>query len=249
MHDPLTVAFEIRIGKKYKRNGNYRMPVLTIWHKDPDKGGDDDSCGWFMRAHHGSAELRKKIRSAIGFSFDSSFKSDGFTYYTGYFSPGSGTPQMSTIGITLDMFNKAAWTFFDHDRKKHKKWMKENLFEILNFAENPIDSLNNEIVGTFRIGTGTPWNREEALDHFTSVIYGWLLRSTRKWYQHPKWHIHHWRFQFHSWQQFKRRYWTKCSVCKKRGFKSAAFSDRRGSKVWHQECDTSRKNPPVQEKQ
>lgn len=37
MYDPMTVAFEIRcLG-------------VTIWHVDPEKRGDDDSCDWFGR--------------------------------------------------------------------------------------------------------------------------------------------------------------------------------------------------------
>ncbi len=37
MHDPMTVAFSIR------------FLGITIWHVDPEKRGDDDSCDWFGR--------------------------------------------------------------------------------------------------------------------------------------------------------------------------------------------------------
>ena len=69
MHDPLTVAFEIyypwhwkifrpsrrelNITKSYK----YFEPFITIWHKDPEKDGTDDSCGWFMRSRHGDKKI------------------------------------------------------------------------------------------------------------------------------------------------------------------------------------------------
>ena len=52
MHDPLTVAFEIK--KPWKRKPDrwfpegYRESWVTIWHKDPEWGGSDDSCGWFV---------------------------------------------------------------------------------------------------------------------------------------------------------------------------------------------------------
>ena len=43
MHDPMTVAFEIRYPwKKY-------ASFITIWHVDPEKDGSDDSCDWFHR--------------------------------------------------------------------------------------------------------------------------------------------------------------------------------------------------------
>ncbi len=241
MHSPETVAFEIYLGKKQKKNGHYRDPIIRIWHNDPCKDGTDDSCGWFMRERHGDPEMLKKIKSAIDFSFDRTYKSEdsGTTYYTGYFSPNSGMPNMSVQGIVLDMFGKAAWEFFKYNRKNHKKWMKDNLYDILNFAENPVDSLRDNIMGTFRIGTGEVWKREYELSHYASIIYGFILRSNRKWYQHPRWHIHHWSIQFVPLQRLKRRFWIKCCKCGKRGIKGAAYSDWYGTKIWCGKCDGS----------
>lgn len=48
MHDPLTVAFEIKI------------LGLTIWHVDPEKRGDDNSCDW-----HGSSRPLKAAEQAL----------------------------------------------------------------------------------------------------------------------------------------------------------------------------------------
>src|SRR5687767_14141855 len=55
MHDPMTVAFEIKYpwrkypkGDKYFPDG-YREPFITVWHVDPEKRGSDDSCDWFGR--------------------------------------------------------------------------------------------------------------------------------------------------------------------------------------------------------
>jgi len=245
MHSPETVAFEIYLGRKKKKNGHYRGPLITIWHNDPCIDGADDSCGWFMRSRHGNKEMLKKIKSAIDFNFDRVFKSDesGTTYYVGYFSPNTGMPNFSTQGIVLDMFSKAAWEYFKYNRKKHKEFMNKNLYDILHFAENTTDSLKDNIQGTFRIGTGEQWKRDSALEEYSNIIYSWILRSDRKWYQHPKWHIHHWSVQFHPLQQLKRRYWDKCCVCGKRGFKSSPMGDWSGTKIWHQECDSSTKQP------
>lgn len=249
MYSPETVAFQIYLGRQKKRNGNYRSPLITIWHNDPEKDGTDDSCGWFMRSRHGDKDMLERIKKSIDFEFDRVYKSDssGTTYYTGYFSPNSGMPNFSTQGIVLDMFSKAAWEFFNYDRKKHKKYMKDNLFDILHFAENTVDSLKDEVLGTFRIGTGEKWKREDQLNHYAHVIYGWLLRTNRKWYQHPRWHMHHWSVQFHPLQQLKRRYWDKCCICGKRGFKSSAMGDWYGTRLWHQECDKSMKVPEPNE--
>jgi hypothetical protein len=123
--------------------------------------------------------------------------------------------------------------------------MNDNLYDILHFAENPTDSLKDEVLGTFRYGTGESWKREESLNHYASIIYAWILRSTRKWWQHPKWHIHHWIIQFHPLQNLKRRYWDKCCKCGKRGFKSSAMGDWNGTKLWHQKCDDTAKNVKI----
>lgn len=55
MHDPMTVAFEIRypwVSRRHRKSASkflrtYRAPFITIWHKDPEKRGDEDSCDWF----------------------------------------------------------------------------------------------------------------------------------------------------------------------------------------------------------
>ena len=244
MHDPKSVAHEIYLGSKKKKNGHYRNAFITIWHNDPETDGTDDSCGWFMRSRHGNPEMLNKIKSAIESDFDRTYvsESNGTLYLTGYFTPVTGKPVMSTIGIVVNMFYVAAFRFFKNNRRKAKKWMQDNLFDIIHFAENPTDSLKDDVLGTFRHGTGENWNREESLNNYANIIYGYILRSTRKWWQHPRWHIHHWSIQFHPLQNLKRRYWDKCCKCGKRGFKSSAIGDWDGKNIWHQECDDSAKN-------
>lgn len=48
MHDPKTVAFEIKYPWKAKPSEmfpqGYRHPFVTVWHVDPEKNGDSDSC-------------------------------------------------------------------------------------------------------------------------------------------------------------------------------------------------------------
>lgn len=50
MHDPMTVAFEIKspINRRSEwfKDG-YRETLVTIWHVDPETDGSDDSCDWF----------------------------------------------------------------------------------------------------------------------------------------------------------------------------------------------------------
>lgn len=51
MHDPMTVAFEIRSpiprGRLTPAERRYYPSLITIWHVDPEADGSDDSCDWF----------------------------------------------------------------------------------------------------------------------------------------------------------------------------------------------------------
>lgn len=234
MHDPLTMAFEIKYPwRKYgnkaksKFDREYRAPFITIWHKDPCKRGNwrsDDSCGWFIRAGHCDQE---KINGTI-----KDFDFEWCNEWGGWFNE-DGTPRLSVMAITLGMFSIAAKHHFG-TWDKSNKFMKKNLYEIVRFAENNIDSLFDSITGKY----GFP-ERSERIKSMAEIVYPWVARSSRPWYKHPCWHIHHWEIQFHPWQNLKRRYWTKCSRCNKRGFKGSAVGNWSGTEIWHEECDGS----------
>lgn len=225
----MTVAFEIRwpISSKKNSNNNYKYysPFITIWHVDPEKDGTDDSCGWFIRARHADQGKFEKVRKEFQFNFKHNYWFDK-----------NGRQQFSTQGILLNMFTAAAWIHFDQNRKKIDRFFRKHLFDILYFAENPTDCGGDTITRKY----GEKIN-EETMDRMAGMVYSFIVRKTLKWYKHPRWHIHHWKIQFHPWQQLVRRYWTKCSVCGKRGFKGAACGDWSGTKKWHMECDQSRK--------
>lgn len=155
---------------------------FTLWHHDPCKRGrGDDSCGWFMRAYHGDAETLRKIESDIRFDM----KAEACPMFSK-----SGDPLLSTMGVTLNFFFHGAYHYFGENRERSIRWMQANLFEILLFAENPVDSIGNSIQGRYGEDREKP---EDRARRFASVVYGWILRAERPWYRHPRWHIHHWR--------------------------------------------------------
>lgn len=227
MHDPMTVAHEIHLGPKKRKNGNYRSPFITIWHLDPEKDGTDDSCGWFKRARHVD---QKKLEEVS--------KEFLFNYKHNYWFDANGYRQFSTPGLVLNMFTTSLWIHYNRNRKKSDKFLRKHLHSILHFAENPTDSIGDTITRKF----GGEIN-EETIRSLAATVYTYIVRAELKWWQHPRWHIHHWKIQFHPWQQLKRRYWDKCAICGKRGFKSSAISDWSGTNRWHQHCDRTAKNP------
>lgn len=225
MHDPMTVAHEIYLGGKKKRNGHYRTPLITIWHVDPETDGTDDSCGWFKRARHVDQKKLEAVKKEFQFNLKNNYWFDA-----------NGYRQFSTQGVLLCMFKAATWVHFDHNRKKCDRFFRRHLHDILYFAENPTDCGGNTITGKF----GEKINKE-SMNSMAIMVYTYIVRLTLHWWQHPRWHVHHWRIQFIPWQNFKRRWFLKCCVCGKRGFKSSPISDWNGTKRWHQECDRGNK--------
>lgn len=240
MHDPMTVAHEIKWPISFRRNSisgeKYYDPLITIWHVDPEKDGTDDSCGWFIRSRHLPKELIDKVTKDFAFEFKHN-----------YWFNEAGYPKFSSMGITLCMYSRAAWTIFiwlhggstgNRAHRQYKRFMHKYIFDFLHFAENPTDSLYNAINMTYGVE-----KKEERISHFVSIVVADIMRKLRPWYKHPRWHIHHWKIQFHPWHKFRRRYFDKCCICGKRGFKSAPMSDWDGTKRWHQECDRNTAKP------
>jgi hypothetical protein len=68
MHDPMTVAFQIRYPCRAAPTklfpDGYRHTFLTIWHVDPEKRGNDDSCDWFG-SHRKLNEREKALWHAL----------------------------------------------------------------------------------------------------------------------------------------------------------------------------------------
>ena len=208
MHDPMTVAFEIKWpfgGWKDKSGHVYRPNLITIWHVDPETDGSDDSCGWFKRAKHGDKGILKKIEQDFTFQWDHGVPK-------GWFDE-EGNPNYSTHAIVLAMFRLAANNIFGHWSKKADKFLNQNLFNILHFAENSCDSLYtgiNQIYGKEK--------KEQRIKEMASCVYGWVIRADLPWYRYTRWHVHHWKIQIHPLQKLRRWLLSRCSQCGK-GFK------------------------------
>jgi hypothetical protein len=238
MHDPQTVAFDIKNPFIRKDSSGYRPNLITIWHNDPCTDGTDDSCGWFIRSRHVEKAILHKVTKAFEFEFQYWFNEAGY-------------PTMSIIGTVLNMYSRAAWTIFmernngrptDKAWRQYQRFMRKYTFDIIKFAENPTDSLNTHV--TMKYGVE---KKEERVLEFSRIITADIFRKLNPWYKHPRWHIHHWRIQFNFLQNFKRRYWDKCAGCGKRGFKGSAIGNWQGTAIWHPECyDTPKPTKPEQ---
>lgn len=215
MHDPMTVAHEIKSPFKQPSNlfpNGYRKTWVTIWHVDPEKDGTDDSCGWFKRARHGNKEHYAKIKREFEYDFDKALTyDDGRPMYLGWFHP-SGEPLYSAHAIALGFFWSAALIHFEGSHRKASRFMRRYHHDIVWFAENPTDSMWNTITNHYNE------KREQRIESLAAMVYGCILRWTSSWWRHPRWHVHHWKVQVHCVQNLKRWLFSRCSVCK-RGFK------------------------------
>ena len=72
--------------------------------------------------------------------------------------------------------------------------------------DNPDDNLRHWFKST----------DEEDMRHHVRRIFQLHKRLNRKWYQHPRWHIHHWQINLIPIRRFKRWAFTRCSTCGER---------------------------------
>ncbi len=218
MYDPLTLVFEIRSPFKTKPDKlfpkGYKKPLITIWHKDSEKDGTDDACAWYPRSRHGDPKILEKIVNRYKYEWATLFDD-------------KGKPILSTIGTTINLFHFAAfehfkdkWNYPNH--KKIWKFMSKHLYEIILFSENTADSLFNSINPRRNYET----KREDKINEFAYIIYGWVLREDRPWWKHPKYHIHHWKIQIHFYDSLRRRLFTRCTFCGKPFINESPFSNQ-----------------------
>lgn len=230
MHDPSTVAFEIR--SPFKQRGcNYRKPLVTIWHEDPlnfkGKLGcrDDDSCGWFRPPF--TAAQKERIKKLGRSQFSTIWAKLHAT---------AERRDYAYLCYVPTCYDAIYWTWraINHSEKKQGYWQygsylgAKELQEIFELYSNPVDNLRQAFLNVKNEDTCSDW--------FMLVFRCWQ-RFNRPWYRHPRWHFWHWRFQIHSLQKLKRRLFTRCAECGKPfGWDESPMGTWSGDAVWHQDC-------------
>lgn len=216
MHDPMTVAFEIKYpwrGKpsKFFPKG-YRSTFITIWHVDPERDGTDDSCGWSR------PKLSKDQRSRVESLAGDEAREPWFQRYYG--------KQIDSPTEAETLLRQAFMLIGRVFSKQHicKPPIKPVTFAeasawACDFLCSPVDNLR----GGLSFVPGWHSNSEEdresdrkyTAERLFYCIAGYILRQRRPWYRHPRWHIWHWQLQIHPLQDFKRWAFTRCATCGK----------------------------------
>jgi hypothetical protein len=200
MHDNSTKAFRIfglrgmlqQWCKKQKTIKNIPLDskqdykyqeIFSIWHIDPETDGSDDSCGFTYPKL--SKQERDRLRSEAEYEYQ---------YYFGREFKTICLETASCYEIIYSIWRTIRWRFF------RKEVSPRELTEISNLSSSPVDNLRYLVYAS-----------KHDKDEFVRLwicIYRCQKRFHRRWYQQPKWHIHHWQIRFEWWRTLKRK-WKK----------------------------------------
>ena len=136
MHDPDTLAFEIRLpwfrssrfpsGRVWNPWWKAGPTLLVVWHRDPQRGGSDDSCGWsFARpSEEEYAEVEKIAEFAWGEMWDEYL----------------GTMRFDPVSVAVQLMTRMAWQVGYDGGRGRRRLKPRDLVWLLHFASNPVDS-------------------------------------------------------------------------------------------------------------
>lgn len=235
-------TWEHRMSEQDKRGRSpfwdcgYRDTFISIWHVDPEKGGDDDSCGWSYPKC--TPEQRERIRNVAWIEARNP-----------YFLKCSGRQFSGTMAEAESLERGLLLLVADVLR------VKLTYEEALRMAARTIhhaDCVHPANKFCFEPGYHSNSKKDRESDReevFQGICFGAarrILAYKRPWWKHPRWHFWHWRFQVHPWQTIKRGLFDRCSICGKGfGFREPVMSDWNGTKIWHDRCQTQPDHKPL----
>lgn len=210
MHDPMTVAFTVpRPWPHIKRPPNGKRHVewpamITIWHVDPETDGSDDSCGW---ARPPLSDADKTLAAEIA---------DWDARWPYYFVQRAGPGD--TVALVFSLFQTFAW------RLERRRLSARDLRCVFELAATESDNVQR----LFRPDE-SPHDRRRTI----RLMLAHYRALRRPWWRQPRWHVHHWRIQWHFGQTLRRYLLTRCARCGRR----FAWGEAPVSESWDPERD------------
>lgn len=202
MHDPKTVAFDIPniFTKPYawscKPGQKRQWPALvTIWHVDPEKGGDDDSCGFsFVNLTEEDTDwATARAKEEWPFWFSERYERINMR----------GASDLACLALV--------WGEARHRATRKPRnvelsaWDQAQLFALM---ACPGDNFGHLVEDAKQ--------SEEGLARLLALTLRYYKTRRRPWWQKPRWHVHHWQIQVHPLQKFCRWMWSRCAGCGRR---------------------------------
>lgn len=230
MHDPMTLVCSVKVPFT-------EIQLFDIWHVDPETDGSDDSCGWSRPRI--TDEQRHKLDKAINDDLHYiEFERDSLT----------------DINVIVSAWNCAALALFNQRYWHTKK--PEEVYNILMLSNN----LGDGFVGIAARMKGG--ELRDMVSSYRSAVYSCArtcLELRRKWWQHPKYHVHHYKINIIPLRKLRRFIFDRCKNCGK-GFKwgEAPCTDSWDSRkfkwwksdpdVYHSNCSIHLRIPPQSER-
>ena len=290
MHDPDTLVWRVRIPLPWFRESKFRtnkagekvrrafrmracIPLVDIWHHDPQRDGSDDSCSSRRRL----GRLHKSLLESMGSDEAAS---------PWFLRERAKTPSSPSDAEAL--LRGALWHVARCTRLHRWSWFHKRVtFAVCarlaselthNTCENvrsslcllpgwhtndrnpdgpPVEEIDLEDHEAWareeRRSLDDPryprktskWARQDRSKSFFYMVARILSDRTSRWWQEPRWHFWHWRFQVHAWQRFRRRFIEKCSICgvRYRGT-SEVYSGWGGGQTWCAKCQAATTRAP-----
>lgn len=228
MHDPMTVAFEIPMPwRKYRpwpagvheweqisedqRRGRsefwrhgYRESLATIWHVDPETDGSDDSCGWSFPKL--TKEQLKSVKNIAWAEAQS-------PWLRGICAKSLDNPVTAECLCRAGLLQTARVLGVSMS-------VEQATLMAIRLVHNQLDNLRASLclMPGYHTNSETDdkhWREELAENLYRSFARA-ILTDRRRWYESPRWHLHHWRLQVHFIQSLKRWLFSRCAGCGER---------------------------------
>lgn len=205
MHDPMTVAFEIKRPWRQPPSEffpkGHRPTWITIWHVDPERDGSDDSCGYSYPRVDAEAKWFRDLQDDIQFLCRE--------------DPAAILRQRAREG-------SAAWwilwltriSYWHRRRPLPLRVLTGFLFS--HSFPGDRDDCADHVPDPERLG----W-----------IFARTYLRLIRPWWRHPRWHFWHWKINVEPLLAFKRWAFTRCCVCGGR----FGYGESPTTSNWHSE--------------
>jgi hypothetical protein len=204
MHDPMTVAFEVRAPwfrcDRHFPSGRYHPALVTVWHVDPETDGSDDSCDWFGRKLTPAGRALAKEMAEWEEKFPYYFTRPSTVQNPEYPTLRSISPG-DTLAFVLSVFWTAAW------RLERRDLSARDIRRAIGVSVTPDDNFQ---------GSFTRKEQTQDKEVVFAMVIAAYLRGRRPWYRHPRFHLHHWKVQVHAVQRLKRWLFSRCASCGRR---------------------------------
>ena len=200
MHDPMTVICTIpfpwyHTSKLGKSTYRYWHPFITVWHVDPERGGSDDSCGWF------TPPLTKTQREIVQTLASDEARDPWFMSL----SAKSNQNPVECESYLRGAFLLVSRCFENRKCLRRPVTLEEATMWASIMTHNSVDNFRSSLAflsgwhgNWYRDGEPNTveedkWFREQNARGFFGAIAGYILRERRPWYRKPRWHVIHWK--------------------------------------------------------